>query len=111
MAGHMELSIVYGKWVEVDGEMGGTELIPAEYYSKEDHGPKRSKILTGWCGQYSASGYMDQTGWVGPYSTASRAVMEAYEMFGDHESAADAREFKAVLRQAKAADAAKKRKS
>lgn len=41
---------------------------------------------SGYCGRYSAPGYMDCTDWCGPYETEKEAEKEAREIYGDDES-------------------------
>ena len=55
-------------------------------YTEGEPDPGTVELLDGWCGRYSAPGYMDRTDWCGPFKTrkeaceaTNRLYDEAYE--------------------------------
>ena len=82
----MELQVRESDWAIFETNDGGETVVEADHCfdvedAIRDYGcsdPESFRIERGYCGRFSAPGYMDRTDWVGPYTTR-KAVLEEME--------------------------------
>lgn len=109
----MELQIVESTWVRWENTHGEGQMVEADLFTKgqldrlliaqneeariavadmlrdytENGEPDAStvELVCGWCGRYSAPGYMDRTDWCGPFDTEREAREETIARYGEEE--------------------------
>jgi hypothetical protein len=101
--------VVEGDWLVVDGPMGGevvdVDVVGSEWAAGlvrdiaksagsvvlenaavdyfENHVIHEAEVIHGWCGRFTAPGYMDRTDWDGPHLTEEEACASLVEVYPD----------------------------
>ena len=88
----------YGHWVRVTGPDGTVALLPGDFFATLPPeqpalveflgwppGSMEVEVITGWCSQYSADGFLDCSDWQGPYDTEGEALEELKRDHNDEE--------------------------
>jgi hypothetical protein len=55
-------------------------------YTEGEPDPATVQLIDGWCGRYSAPGYLDCTDWCGPFDTRKEAREETIRLYGNEDA-------------------------